>query len=148
MAKPTLSNLVFEVHVKASLIVLKHGPGKPSQEEWESYLNALRPISERLGEMRIVVFTDGGRPLLEQQKQLNELAMGRSVRTAVVSSNMAVRFVIAMFALVNASIRGFDSTQHGHAFGYLGLTPDERNLAERIERRLSLALDSANQQAA
>ena len=124
MAKTTLSNLAFEVLPEASLIVLRHGPGKPRPEEWRNYLSALRPISSRLGEMRFLVFTDGGRPLPDQQRDLSEITAGRSVRTAVVSSSMAVRFVIAMFALVNAGIRGFDSTHHTHAFSYLGLTPD------------------------
>jgi hypothetical protein len=147
MTKTMLANLAFEVHRETLLIVLKHGPGKPSQVEWESYLSALRPISERLEEMRIVVFTDGGRPRLEQQKQLNEFSRGRSVRTAVVSSNMAVRFVIAMFALVNSGIQGFDSKQRARAFSYLGLTAAECKLVELAERRLCLTFGLASQQA-
>ena len=148
MTKPTLANLAFEVHGEASLIVLKHGAGTPSREEWESYLGALRLLSEQLGEMRIVVFTDGGRPLLEQQKQLTAVCAGRSVRTAVISSSMAVRFVIAMFALANSGIRGFDTTERARAFSYLDLTATERSLVDLVERRLCVTLGLANRQAA
>jgi hypothetical protein len=71
---------------------------------------------------------------------MNALTGGRSVRTAVVSSSMAARFVIAMFALVNPGIRGFASTHLADALEYLGLKPNEGVVAEMAARRLLRAL--------
>ncbi|MBC7794629.1 MAG: hypothetical protein H7Z43_13070 [Clostridia bacterium] len=146
MANANDPTLAFEVHEEASLIVLKHGPGAPSARDWATYLDAFRSLSLRLSEMRILVLTEGGRPLREQQAQLNKVIQGRSIRTAIVSSSMAVRFVIAGFALVNPGIRGFASTHHAEAFDYLGLKETERLLVDVILLRISRVLASAKEQ--
>ena len=130
-------NLAFEVRDDISLVVLKHGHGAPSTQEWEQYLHALGPLAHRLEQIRILVLTDGGRPQGVQQAQMNALVRERTVLTAVVSSSMAVRFVIAMLTLVNPGIRGFAASHLSQAFEYLGLTPNESALAELIARRLS-----------
>jgi hypothetical protein len=148
MAQMTAPNLAFEVHDEISLIVLAHGPGAPSSQEWDSYLSAFGSVVHRLEQMRILVLTDGGRPLRAQQLQLTNLTGERSVRTAVVSSNMAVRFVIAMFALLNPGIRGFASTHLADAVDYLGLKPNESVLAKLIARRLARRLLPVSERAA
>jgi len=140
MGKTTVANLAFEVHDEMSLIVLKHGSGAPSEEEWKRYLDAWGPVAHRLEQIRILVLTDGGRPLRDQQTQLNTILGGRSVRTAVVSSSMAVRFVISVFALMNPGIRGFASSHLAEALEYLGLNPIEFSFAESVVRRLSRAI--------
>jgi len=147
VGKTTVPNLAFEVHDEMSLIVLKHGPGAPSGQEWTRYLDAFGPVAHRLEQMRILVLTDGGRPLREQQAPMNALVAGRSVRTAVVSSSMAVRFVISVFALMNPGIRGFPSSHLAEALEYLGLNPNESSLAESVARRLSRATGSTGQRA-
>jgi hypothetical protein len=142
MGNRTNQNLAFEVHDEISLVVLKHGPGAPSEPEWTRYLEALGSVEHRLEAMRILVLTDGGRPHREQQSEMNALCAGRSVRTAVVSSSMGVRFVISIMTLLNPGIKGFASARLTDAFEYLGLTPTECSIAESIARRLSRAVDS------
>jgi hypothetical protein len=148
MEKSTLPNLAFEVHDELSLIVLKHGLLAPSVREWNGYLDAFRPISHRLEQMRILVLTDGGRPQRQQQAQLNTIVGGRTVQTAVVSSSMAVRFVISVFALLNPGIRGFASFHLDDAFDHLALKPRERAAAASIVLRLSRSVAGAREQAA
>ncbi|HEY6559062.1 MAG TPA: hypothetical protein VI072_17380 [Polyangiaceae bacterium] len=80
--------------------------------------------------------------------QLNTLMGGRTVPTAVVSSSMAVRFVISVFALTNPGIRGFAPSHLGDAIAYLELKPDECALVEAIARRLSRLVAGATAHAA
>jgi hypothetical protein len=54
VGKTTVPNLAFEVHDEMSLIVLKHGPGAPSGQEWTRYLDAFGPVAHRLEQMRIL----------------------------------------------------------------------------------------------
>ena len=147
MGKTTVANLAFEVHDEMSLIVLKHGSGAPSEQEWKAYMDGLGPVAHRLEQMRILVLTDGGRPRRDQQTQLTTILAGRSVRTAVVSSSTAVRFVISVFALMNPGIRGFASSHLTEALEYLGLNPNEFSLAESVARRLSRAVGSTGKHA-
>jgi hypothetical protein len=145
MGKPTVPNLAFEVHDEISLIVLRHGRGEPTGEEWKQYMDAFSPVAHRLEQIRILVLTDGGHPLRGQQAQMKTLLAERSVRTAIVSSSMVVRFVISILALSNPGIQGFDSSHLAEALEYLGLNPNESASATSIARRLSRVVASPNQ---
>ena len=137
MARADVPSLAFEVLEEISLTVLRHGQGPPTEPEWDGFLAALPRPSGGLEKMRVLVVTDGGRPLREQQARLNDIIGGRSIRTAVVSSSIAVSFVVSVFALVQPGIRGFPSSQLGGALDYLEIHRSDRSAAESAVRRLS-----------
>jgi hypothetical protein len=119
-------------------IVVAYGAADPSDEEWLAYLD----LVERQGIDRTVqlVVTDGGGPTLAQRRWLNALLGGRAVPTAVVTSSLRVRGIVAALALLNRRIRAFPQSGLRDALAYLGLPASRGDLVEREVGRLRAEL--------
>ena len=80
--------------------------------------------------------TEGGAPTAQQRAELKTVMAGRSVRSAVVSDCIKVRFIVAMIALINPEHHCFSNSERAKAYEFLGLTQAEQAHAESTIRQL------------
>lgn len=117
-----------------SVMVIRQGTEPANEHEWRGFLTELG--QRDLTKLRIVIATDGGGPTAEQRATLKVIMAGRSVRTAVVSDSIKVRFTIATIALINREHHGFSNRERSQAYDFLQLTPVERRDADGVLRQL------------
>jgi hypothetical protein len=86
--------------------------------------------------MRCLVWNEGGRPTVAQQRRLLEVTQGTHVPVAIVSSSVAVRFIVSVFALANRHVRFFPAAQIARALSYLCNEQSERAAARTALERL------------
>ena len=105
-----------------SLLVIRQGKEAASHQEWADFLACLG--KQNLATLKVLILTDGGGPTASQRSELKLTMAGRSVRTAVVSDSMKVRFIIAAVALINREHYGFAKHELYDAYRFLELTSD------------------------
>jgi hypothetical protein len=103
----------------------------PSNVEWRKFLNALLEARSEFEHLKILIVTDGGGPNAVQRKQLEETLGGRSVRVAVVSDSIKVRFVASMIALFHKEHRSFLKSEFLRACRHLGMTTGEVEMSRQ-----------------
>jgi len=118
-----------------SLTVVQQRALPPTDDEWQAFLNDLG--SRDLSTLRILIMTEGGGPTSRQRALLKTLMAGRSVRSAVVSDSIKVRFIVATIALINPEHHCFSGNERAKAYEFLELTPAEQARAETTIRTLS-----------
>src|SRR5688500_8994301 len=117
-----------------SVMVIRQGTEPANEREWRDLLTELG--QQDLTKLRVLIATDGGGPSAEQRASLKLTMAGRSVRTAVVSDSIKVRFTIATIALINKEHHGFSRRELSQAYNFLQLTPAERGDAEGVLKQL------------
>jgi hypothetical protein len=117
-----------------SVMVIRQGIEPANEHEWRGLLTELG--KQDFTKLRVLIATDGGGPSAEQRASLKVTMAGRSVRTAVVSDSIKVRFTIATVALINREHHGFSNRERSQAYDFLQLTPAERGDAERVLQQL------------
>lgn len=82
-----------------------------------------RRIGPALPSYRLLVITDGAGPTARQRKELNAEfgAALKSVRTAVISDAVTVRFIVSMLSLFAPQVRSFHVDEMTAALRYLDL---------------------------
>lgn len=112
----------------------------PTDAEWEGGLRVLEETIAKVSKPRMLVVTDGGGPTSAQRERLAEVLGGRVFRVAVVSDSVKVRFIVASLALLNPEISTFSRRELAKAYQHVGLSPEEREVAERVLRELDALL--------
>lgn len=123
------------VRLTGSVMVIRQGTEAATEQEWRGLLTKLG--QQDLTKLRILIATDGGGPTAAQRASIKALMAGRSVRTAVVSDSMKVRFAIATIAFINREHHGFATRELSQAYDFLQLTPAERSETDAALRELS-----------
>jgi hypothetical protein len=110
------------------LVVLRHTRKNPSDAEWDPYIAAFVLHQQRFAHRTAtLVWTDGGGPTPAQRARINAAVnLESGVSVAVVSTSMAVRFIVSSMALFNRGIRAFSPDELDGALSHLDATPDER----------------------
>ena len=137
MGKTGAACLEFEWVPDANLLVAYHANGSVEDDLWDDYVHA---IHSNLGpNLRCLVWNEGGRPTSDQQRRLVAATEGAKVPVAVVSSSIAVRFVVSALALANRHVRYFSVDQVNAALVYLCKDATQRVAAvaavERVRKR-------------
>jgi hypothetical protein len=132
-----MKNMRFKVIDQTFIVV--YGSRNPTNEEWETYLDAV----ERQGFDRTVqlIVTEGGGPDSTQRKLLNDKLKGRSVPVAVVSKNPIIRGVVTALSWFNTKIRAFVPSNFTEALRHLDLPEAEGKALEREVNELRIELD-------
>lgn len=120
--------------LNGSVMVIRQGTEAATEHEWRGLLTELG--QQDFTKLRVLIATDGGGPSAEQRASLKVIMAGRSVRTAVVSDSIKVRFTIATIALINREHHGFSNRELSQAYDFLQLTPAQRGDTERALRQL------------
>lgn len=132
--------LEFEWVPSAHLLVAYHANGSVDDDTWDEYVYA---VHTNLGpDLRCLVWNEGGRPTTDQQRRLVSATQDAKVPVAIVSSSIAVRFIVSALALVNRHVRYFPVDQVNNALAYLCKDASQRGAAvdalERIRKRATL----------
>jgi hypothetical protein len=117
-----------------SVMVIRQGTEAATEHEWRGFLTELG--QQDLTTLRVLIATDGGGPSAAQRASLKVTMAGRSVRTAVVSDSIKIRFTIATIALINREHHGFSNHELSQAYDFLQLTPAERGDTKGVLRQL------------
>jgi hypothetical protein len=133
------NNLVFETLEQVRLLVIYQTAKSPTDAEWDAWLHAAAALQTKIGEFRLLVFSEGGHPSRKQIARV-ELVKRRMERTggkkrsepntAVVSPSVPMRFVVSAMNLFNPKIRCYSPLDLQDAYEHLGLTPAESSVAE------------------
>jgi hypothetical protein len=140
-----VKNLLFETLTPLRLLVTYHTVAAPSDVEWQAWLDATEVLWKNTPDLLLLVVSDGGHPtrkqiarLEEGKRRLERLGGKRRSEplTAIVSSSVAMRFVVSTVSLFNPQIRCYASTEQQLAYRHLGLAPSEAMLASAAVERL------------
>ena len=112
-----------------SMMVVHQGENSATEPEWRAFITEL--AGQDLRKLRVLILTNGGGLTAEQRAELKATMAGRSVRTAVVSDSMKVRFIVATIALINREHHCFTRAEIGKAYDFLELTATERTETAR-----------------
>ena len=77
-----------------------------------------------------------------QQARLIALVKGRPHRVAVISSAVALRFVVSALALVNKAVKAFSPAEDAEAFAHVGVAASEWANVRAVIEGLRTKLDS------
>jgi hypothetical protein len=123
-----------------SVIVIVQNAQPPSDKEWNDFLKLLVERRTDLPKLKLLVMTAGGGPSSAQRKRLQAALGGTSLRVAVVSDSMKVRFVGSTIALFHKDYRSFLTSEMDQASEHLNLSPGERRHAESEIKELTTFL--------
>lgn len=111
------AHLGFEWVGEANVLLAIHVNGSVSDEVWDRYVVAVR--THQGPELRCLVWNEGGRPTMAQQRRLLEATQGSRAPVAIVSSSVAARFIVSIFALANRHVRFYPASDAEAALYYL-----------------------------
>jgi hypothetical protein len=131
-------SFAFENIEDLELLLSYQGPRNPSDAEWAPYVALLQRLHATRAGYRYLVFSDGGHPSSEQQARLKAATEGRKPPVSIISSSVAIRFVVSIFALFNHRVQCFAPSEINSALRHIGLNPD---VAPRVLARLAKLKD-------
>lgn len=111
----------FEVIEDLELLVSYQGPTSPSDGEWATYLQVLERLHRVPSRYRYLTISEGGHPSGAQQARVKAVTHGRTPPVAVVSTSVAIRFVVSLLALFNHRVKCFGPEQTDRAFEHIGI---------------------------
>lgn len=114
----------------------------PSDHEWDEFLKMLATHRANFAALKILIVTDGGGPTLTQRKRLQTALAGQSVKVAVVTDSIKVRFIVSSVALLNHSISTFSRAEFSKAVAFLGLGAGEYRLAMKAVDEMTQLLQA------
>ena len=109
-----------------NLVVAVQSALPPSDEDWAGYVDLYRRIWHSHHAVRILVVSAGGAPSNLQQRQVDELVPGMTVRIAVVALATPSAQVVRRLIIVNDDMRIFPAEGLDQALDYLDVTDAER----------------------
>lgn len=121
------------------LTIIVHGPQNPSNLEWQSMLrdgNALEHVEAG----RTLVISYGGGPDGHQRELLAQHMSKRPSPTAILTKSSLVRAITTALLFFNRTMKVFGLDEQDAAGEFLGLSPEERELAGRARRELEADL--------
>ena len=129
------------------LSVMIHGPGNPTNLEWQRFLRDA--VDRGTGtHWRNLVVSYGGRPDGEQRKLLAEMLKGRAAPTAIMTGSGVARAAVLAMSFFNRQMKAFAMEDFDGACSYLGLSADERDRAQRMRSELTQELGLTGRAAA
>lgn len=124
-----------------SLRILVVGERDPAPADWNAYVEAIQAEAERgvsVGQMRTLVFSDGGGPNAAQRKVTSDLREGRSTPQAIVTVSGITRAAITALRLWNPHCRAFAPSDMSAALDFLGVPVIKLQQILRLGREIQL----------
>ena len=135
MEQPLCRTIALEFLAKQGCMVIYCGSQPLSDAGWDMHLEQVRSAANRQSDLKLLVINEGGRPSKAQQARLAEVVSGHEWAAAVVSSRIAVRFIVSSLSLVKPNLGCFTPDQMTDAFEHLGIEEHARaSVLQAIER--------------
>lgn len=115
---------------RGPLVILVHGKGAPSSEDWNAYIQHLDKALQNPGSSILVVAGSAPAPTAVQRDQLARVTPKR-VRTAVVTESQLNRGVVTLLGWFHENIAAFAPEKIYAALDYLGVPHEERTLVQQ-----------------
>ena len=132
MSMSPAEGLVYEFF-PAELLCVSYTGQEPDAGDWDGYFALLS--ARTADRMRFVVYVDGPAPSRAIQARISDAARDRPWRVVLLSSSMALRFVVSVFSFVNRTIRFFPPEELRAALDHLECSAREVLLVERALAR-------------
>jgi hypothetical protein len=121
----------------ASLLVLRENAETPSDPEWDDCLRQLKTMGPDFSKVKVLVVTEGGGPTPAQRSRLSAVTGGKTLRSAVVTESVRVRFIVSSVALFMPAIASFGVDEINRAYEHLRLDLQQRVMLERVLKEMS-----------
>jgi hypothetical protein len=127
--------MVSEISQRLGITV--HSKENPTDDEWNALLLRIRRF-DNLSEHRVIVYSAGGGPDVNQRRQMSAVFEGhRPPRTALLTDAVAARGIATALSWFRSDLRVFRTDQREEACGYLGLSAAE---TERVNSTIDRLL--------
>jgi hypothetical protein len=113
------------------LLIMAHTKQKPDAATWTAMCRTFAAGAGTAGELRCIVFTDGGGPTGAQREEMAGITRGMKYRACVVSGAPVVRFIVSSLAFINPSIKSFLPSEWQRGLDHLGFRPAELSKVEQ-----------------
>lgn len=126
-----------------SLHIVVVGERDPAPSDWNAYVAAIQAEAKRgasLGQIRTLVFSDGGGPNAAQREVASELRLGRSCPQAIVTTSGITRAAITALRIWNPHRRAFAPRDTGAALEFLGVPEIKFQQILRLAQEIQLGL--------
>lgn len=120
-----------------SLILVAHTKKSPEAVTWTAMCQAFAERLSKGGELRTLVFTDGGGPSSSQREELAKVSQSKKHRIGVVSTAPAVRFIVSSMALFNPTIKSFAPAEWKRGLEHIGVPGADARRVEQAVREFA-----------
>ncbi|HET9931274.1 MAG TPA: hypothetical protein VFQ35_11325 [Polyangiaceae bacterium] len=124
------------------LSVIVHTPKNPSNLEWQGLLRD-RALHGRDSNERTLIVSYGGGPDADQRKLLSREMDGRAAPTVIMTKSAMVRAIASALLFFNRQMKVVGIDERELAYQFLGFSPDESRIADRLRAELELELGIA-----
>jgi hypothetical protein len=121
------------------LLIVAHTKKSPEAATWTAMCQSMRAILGHGGEVRTLVFTDGGGPTGAQREEMKVATQGKRHRVGVVSDAAAVRFIVSSMAFFVPSIQTFPPPKWRQGLAFLTSAAAEAQKVEQTLREIGRA---------
>jgi hypothetical protein len=120
-------------------VLAVHNDQAPTEPEWDRYLLLCNDAMNRTGEVRALVFTDGGGPTANQRKRLRVALGNRDSLTALITmpDQVMLRAVLAAVRLFNSSLAAYSCVEGRKALTHVGIGVDQADTVRDQARSLA-----------
>jgi len=118
----TVGDTMAFVSSKTFFIVV-HSEAHPSDVDWGAYIKALGEVSQRYGEVKVLVVSTLSGPSLTQRAALHTAVQNANMTVAVLSKARLILDFMDLFSMVgNIEMQDFEPDAIREALDYLNLT--------------------------
>lgn len=129
--------------VVGTVLVITETADPPSDIEWRAFIADAMKYRAGVGEMRVLINTDGGGPNTAQRSLIKGAIDGKHFRSAVVSDSIKLRFIAAAIMLISKHHKSFTTGEWQRAYEHLSLSAEERRGIESAVREMRAQLRQA-----
>lgn len=119
--------MTMTVRFVEDLMMVWQGAEAIPEQQWTDMVRMLN--AHAATEIKVLVLTLGGAPSPSQQAQLAHIRAHKSLRLAVISPSIGVRFVASAIALFAKQIQTFTPSELPYACSFLSLSPSQAEAA-------------------
>jgi hypothetical protein len=126
-----------------SLHIIVVGERDPAPADWNAYVAAIEAEATRgvsAGQIRTLIFSDGGGPNAAQRKIAGDVREGRGDPQAIVTVSGIARAMITALRLIHPRCRAFAPVDTGAALEFLGVPGIKFQQILRLARDIQLGL--------
>ncbi len=126
MPKPKTMNVKIVATGACDVMLFLHTDRAPTPDEWHQVMTCASDYARRgnIRRLRGLVISDGGGPDMEMRNEIKQVYEEHdfALPTAVLTSNLVVRGLVAAISWFNPSIRVFSPNRLPAALSYLGVS--------------------------
>ncbi|WP_437965376.1 hypothetical protein WMF04_37940 [Sorangium sp. So ce260] len=134
MTRPTM---MFDT--TEQVLIAVHGREPPSDEEWDSYMQAAGALPPTC--TKTLVVTAGGGPNAKQRASINDFVSKNTLTVAICTDALLVRQIGTALSWFNPRVKAFRGNDLSAALRYLDVTGPEAALVHQKVAKMRLEIE-------